>query len=272
MRLEEKVALITGGTRGIGRELVRTFAREGAAVAFTGRSVEAGREVEREAAEVGQRVLYVPGSAASETDVQRAVDAAVETFGALTTIVNNAAATHLVWPGGPDKSVTEVSTEVLDEIVRTNLYGTFWACKYGIPHLQRAGGGAIVNVSAGSSVLAITGKPSYQASKGAINSLTRQLAVDYGASRIRANAILVGFINTGGTEMQRMTANEVFMTHVTKSIMFPRLGRPSDIANAAAFLASDDAEFITGVLLPVDGGMSCHLDLPNTIAPSAYGN
>jgi 3-oxoacyl-[acyl-carrier protein] reductase len=121
-------------------------------------------------------------------------------------------------------------------------------------------------------VLAITGKPSYQASKGAINSLTRQLAVDYGPSRIRANAILVGFINTGGTEMQRMTANEAFMTHVTKSIMFPRLGRPSDIANAAAFLASDDAEFITGVLLPVDGGMSCHLDLPNTIAPSAYGD
>jgi meso-butanediol dehydrogenase / (S,S)-butanediol dehydrogenase / diacetyl reductase len=267
MRLEGKVALITGGTRGIGREFVDRFAREGASVVFTGRSVDAGRAVEHEARARGQEVVFAPGSAAAEDDVRAAVDTAVSTFGRLTTVINNAAATHLTGPGRPDAKVADTPTEVFDEIVRTGLYGTFWAVKYAIPHLIAAGGGAIINISAASSVLSIQGRPSYQSSKGGINSLTRQVAVDYGQYGIRSNAIIVGFTDTGGEEMRKLTADEELMRPVRKTIMLPRLGRPSDIANGAVFLASDEGEFITGVLLPIDGGLTCHLEMPDTVSP-----
>jgi 3-oxoacyl-[acyl-carrier protein] reductase len=272
MRLSGKVALITGGTRGIGRTLVNRFAEAGASVVFTGRSKEAGLEVEKEAAERGLAVRFAHGSADSESDVERAVETAVREFGSLTTIVNNAAATHLTGPGKPDTRVTDITTEVFDEIIRVGLYGTFWACKYGIPHLREAGGGAIINISAASSTLAITGRPAYQASKGAINSLTRQVAVDYGADNIRSNAIIVGFTDTGGVELRKMIANEAFIEPVRKNVMLPRLGRSDDIANGAIFLASKEGEFVTGVLLPVDGGFTCHLGIPDTSAASAFAD
>jgi 3-oxoacyl-[acyl-carrier protein] reductase len=270
MRLQGKVALITGGTRGIGRELVQRFAREGAQVVFTGRS-DAGKEVEAAARERGEQVLFAQGSAASEDDVRAAVERAVAEFGSLTTVINNAAATHLTGPGRPDTKVADVDTAVFDEIIRTGLYGTFWAAKYAIPHLIAAGGGSIINISAASSQLAITGRPSYQSSKGAINSLTRQVAVDYGHYGIRSNAIIVGFTNTGGEELTKMVANEALMGPVRKTIMLPRLGLPSDIASGCVYLASDEGEFVTGVLLPIDGGLTCHLEMPDTSALAALG-
>jgi 3-oxoacyl-[acyl-carrier protein] reductase len=270
MRLQGKVALITGGTRGIGRELVDRFAREGAQVVFTGRS-DAGKELEAAARERGEQVVFAQGSAASEDDVRAAVERAVAEFGSLTTVVNNAAATHLTGPGRPDTKVADVDTAVFDEIMRTGLYGTFWAAKYAIPHLIAAGGGSIINISAASSQLAITGRPSYQSSKGAINSLTRQIAVDYGQYAIRSNAIIVGFTNTGGEELTKMVANEALMGPVRKTIMLPRLGLPSDIASGCVYLASDEGEFVTGVLLPIDGGLTCHLEMPDTSALAALG-
>jgi 3-oxoacyl-[acyl-carrier protein] reductase len=272
MRLTGKVALISGGTRGIGRELVERFAREGARVVFTGRSQDAGKAVEQQARERGHEVVFACGSAASESDVQAAVELAASEFGSLTTVVNNAAATHLTGPGRPDTRVTDVSTDVLDEIMRTGLYGTFWAAKYAIPHLQAAGGGSIINISAASSVLSIIGRPSYQSSKGAINALTRQIAVDYGGDSIRSNAIVVGFTDTGGDEMKKMTSNAALMAPLRKTIMLPRLGLPSDIADGAVFLASDESSFITGVLLPIDGGLTCHLEMPDTSSLSAFGD
>jgi NAD(P)-dependent dehydrogenase (short-subunit alcohol dehydrogenase family) len=272
MRLQGKVTLVTGGTRGIGREFVERFAREGSAVVFTGRSAEDGRAIEERAKASGQQVTFAQGSAASEEDVRAAVETAVATYGSLTTVVNNAAATHLTGPGGPDSKIGEIETKVFDEIVRIGLYGTFWAAKYAIPHLVAAGGGAIINISAASSVLAIRGRPAYQSSKGAINALTRQLAVDYGKDGIRSNAIIVGFTNTGGPQLARMIANEKLIGPVRRSIMLPRLGLPSDIANGAVFLASDEGSFITGVLLPIDGGLTCHLEMPDTSNVSALGD
>ena len=187
-------------------------------------------------------------------------------------MINNAAATHLTGPGRTDTNVVDTPTAVFDEVVRTGLHGTFWSAKYAIPHMIEAGGGAIINISAASSVLAILGRPSYQASKGGINSLTRQIAVDYGKFGIRSNAIIVGFTFTGGEEMVKMTANEELMRPVRNSIMLPRIGRSSDIANGAVFLASDEGEFITGVLLPIDGGLTCHLEMPDTVSRSALGD
>jgi meso-butanediol dehydrogenase/(S,S)-butanediol dehydrogenase/diacetyl reductase len=216
--------------------------------------------------------VFAPGSAASEDDVRVAVATAVRTFGTLTTLINNAAATHLTGPGRTDTNVVDTPTAVFDEVVRTGLHGTFWSAKYTIPHMIQAGGGAIINVSAASSVLAILGRPSYQSSKGGINALTRQIAVDYGKFGIRSNAIIVGFTFTGGEEMTKMTANEELMRQVKKSIMLPRIGRSSDIASGAVFLASDEGEFITGTLLPIDGGLTCHLEMPDTVSGSALGD
>lgn len=272
-RLAGKVALITGGTRGIGRELVERFAREGARVVFTGRSADAGEQIEKDARSRGEAVRFARGSAAVEADVQSAVQTAVAEFGSLTTVVNNAAATHLTGPGRPDTvGVVDVPTEVLDEVVRTGLYGSFWAAKYAIPHMQAAGGGAIINISATTSILAAPGRPSYQSSKGAINALTREIAVHYGPSRIRCNAIVVGFTNTGGEEMSKMMANPAMVAELRRTIPYPRVGLPSDIASGAVYLASDEGEFVTGVLLPIDGGLTCHIDLPDVASVVAYGD
>lgn len=271
-RLEGKVALITGGTRGIGREFVERFAREGASVVFTGRSGDVGAAVAEEARGRGQHVVFAQGSAAVEDDVRSAVETAVREFGSLTTVINNAAATHLTGPGRPDTKVADIETDVFDEVIRTGLYGTFWATKYAIPHLIEAGGGAVINISAASSVLSITGRPAYQSSKGAINSFTRQVAVDYGQYGIRSNAIIVGFTNTGGVELTKMVANEKLMAPVRKTIMLPRLGLMSDVASGAVYLASDEGEFVTGVLLPIDGGVTCHLEMPDTSSISAFGD
>jgi 3-oxoacyl-[acyl-carrier protein] reductase len=149
------------------------------------------------------------------------------------------------------------------------VYGVLWTSKHAIPHLRAAGGGAIINISAASSLRAIDGRPAYQASKGAVNALTRQMAVDYGLDGIRSNAIIVGFTPTGGDVITKMVQNEAFISGVRRAIPSPRLGRPRDIANGVVFLASDDAEYVNGVLLPIDGGLTCKLGIPDTSALGA---
>jgi NAD(P)-dependent dehydrogenase (short-subunit alcohol dehydrogenase family) len=261
MRLEGKVALITGATAGIGAGIVDMFAREGARVAFTGRSKDKGAAVEARVRAAGGTALYIPADNTVEADIAAAVATTVDTYGSLTTLVNNAAATEISG-GGADSSVADIDNEVWDSIIRTALYGAFWASKYSIPHMKTAGSGSIVNISASSSVLAIRTRPAYQASKGAINSLTRQLAIDYGGDDIRANAIIVGFINTGGDLMQKLVADEAYIGVIRDMVLLPRLGEPADIAAAAVYLSSDESKYVTGVLLPVDGGATSHQPVP----------
>ena len=268
-RLEGKVALVTGATYGIGTTIVERLAEEGAAVVFTGRSHDKGIPIQDRLRGLGHRVLFVGGSVAIESDVQAAIDATVNEYGSLTTVVNNAAATDSTGPGRPDTHVDEISTEAVDTVLRTGVFGMLWTSKYAIPHLKAAGGGTIINISAASSIRAIDGRPAYQASKGAVNALTRQMAVDYGLDGIRSNAIIVGFTPTGGEIMTKMVQNEAFITAVRKAIPSPRLGHPRDIANGVVFLASDEAEYINGVLLPIDGGLTCKLGIPDTSALSA---
>jgi NAD(P)-dependent dehydrogenase (short-subunit alcohol dehydrogenase family) len=153
--------------------------------------------------------------------------------------------------------------------MRTGVFGLLWTSKYAIPHLKAAGGGAIINISAASSIRAIDGRSAYQASKGAVNALTRQLAVDYGLFGIRSNAIVVGFTPTGGEVITKMVENEAFISAVKRAIPSPRLGSPLDIANGCVYLASDEAEYVNGVLLPIDGGLTCKLGIPDTSALSA---
>ena len=202
MRLQNKVVVITGGTKGIGRTTAIMMAEQGAKVAFTGRTVEAGREVEERIREVGGTGMFVPADNKEEEQIANAIHRAAEAYGPVTTLMNNAIATDDV-ASGKDSHVHELDTDVLDQIVRAALYGTIWASKHAIPYMREAGGGSIINISASSSVGAIPGRPSYQASKGAINSLTRQMAFDYGKENIRVNTIVVGFTNTGSAGASR---------------------------------------------------------------------
>ena len=268
-RLQGKVALVSGATYGIGTTIAERLAEEGASVVFTGRSKDKGEAMQQRLRDLGHKVLFAHGSVGVETDVQAAIALAVTTYGSLTTVVNNAAATDSTGPGRPDTHVEEITTAAFETVMLTGVYGVLWTSKYAIPHLRAAGGGAIINISAASSIRAIDGRPAYQASKGAVNSLTRQMAVDYGLDGIRSNAIIVGFTPTGGEIMDKMVKNEVFISAVRKAIPSPRLGSPRDIANGVLFLASDEASYINGVLLPIDGGLTCKLGIPDTSALSA---
>jgi len=272
MRLRGKVALVMGGTRGIGAGIVERLAEEGASVVFTGRGEDVGAALEKKLRDVGLEVSFMRGSIMDEADVQANVAFTIEKYGALTTLVNNAAATDVSRPGGADTHITEITNEAFDKVLHTGIHGVFWASKYSIPHMRKAGGGSIINISAASSIRAIDGRPAYQASKGAINSLTRQIAVDYGRDLIRANAIIVGFTFTGDPIMEKLVANPEFINKLRPFIPTPRLGKPRDIANGVVYLASDDAEYVTGVMLPIDGGLTCRLGMPDTASASALGN
>jgi NAD(P)-dependent dehydrogenase (short-subunit alcohol dehydrogenase family) len=255
MRLQGKVALITGGTAGIGAGIVRMFAEQGASVAYTGRNTARGKELEETLRAEGLAVTYVAADSSVEEDVARAVAATVGAYGPITALVNSAAATD-VTASGRDNHVDEIKTEDWDYIIRTALYGTMWASKYTIPHMRAAGGGSIVNISASSSLRSLRSRPAYQSAKGGVNVLTRQLAADYGADNIRANAIIVGFIYTGEEGMRTLIADESYMQVIRGMLVLPRLGEPADIAAAAVYLASDESKYVTGTQITVDGGAS----------------
>jgi NAD(P)-dependent dehydrogenase (short-subunit alcohol dehydrogenase family) len=260
VRLEGKVALVTGGTRGIGRGIVEGLAAEGASVAFTGRSLDKGAEVEASVAASGGRAMFIRADNGIEQDVAAVIDRTVAQYGRLTTLVNNAISDEA--GAGRDTHIDGVDNDTFDSIMRIALYGTFWACKYAVPAMRRVGNGSIINISASSSKSALPERPAYHASKGAINALTRQLAVDFGRADIRANTIIVGFINTGTAVMEHILADPVRRKAFEKNIMVPRFGEPADIAAGVVYLASDESKYVTGTELTIDGGALCHQALP----------
>jgi 3-oxoacyl-[acyl-carrier protein] reductase len=173
--------------------------------------------------------------------------------------------------GGPgqtdgDSHVTEISNQTFEQMLKVGLFGVLWTGRYAIPHMQKAGDGSIINISAASSIRSIVGRPAYQATKGAMNVLTRQMAVDYGPQGIRTNAIVVGFTPTENPVFERFARNEAFIASVRNAIPAPRFGSPVDIANGCIYLASEYGSFVNGVLLPIDGGYTAKLAIPDTRA------
>jgi meso-butanediol dehydrogenase / (S,S)-butanediol dehydrogenase / diacetyl reductase len=270
-RLQGKVALVTGATYGIGTTIVERLAEEGASVVFTGRSEDKGRPLEEKWRADDLDVTFVAGSVTDNDAVKATVDKTVELYGAITTVVNNAAGTDVSKPGGGDNHVMEITDDDFDHVWKVAVHGVLYTSRHALPYMKANGGGAIVNISAASSLRAIIGRPAYQASKGAVNALTRQMAVDYGQYGVRTNAIIVGFTPTGGDIITKMVNTPAFIEGVKRAIPSPRLGSPRDIANGCVYLASDDAEYVNGVLLPIDGGLSAQLGIPDTSSLSAIG-
>jgi len=242
MRLEGKVAFISGSTRGIGRTMAEMFAAEGAKVVVSGRSVDKGEKVASRIRDAGGDATFVRLDVSDESSVREAIAAAIDRYGTLTTLVNNAAPTDLVSAGF--KPMHEVTTGEWEAIVRATLTGNvFWASKYAIPHLIDAGGGSIVNISSGGAMFGVPGISAYSASKGGMNALTRTMAVEYAPYGIRANAIIVGRVVSYAQDRGPETTREL-----------SRVGKPSDVAYVAVWLAADESEWITGTEIVADGG------------------
>ena len=244
MRLEGKVALISGGARGMGAEEARMFAREGAKV-VVGDVLEAeGRQV---AASIpGGQAIFVRLDVTREADWQRAVSLAEEIYKRLDILVNNAGVSAV---GG----IEDTTEEEWDRVMAVNAKGVFLGTKYAIPAMQRAGGGSIINISSQLGIVAMNeSSPQYIASKGAVRLLTKSTAIQYAADGIRCNSVHPGPVVTPMTEGRR--SDPAVRELMTSRIPLGRYGEAIDVAYGVLYLASDEASFVTGSELVIDGG------------------
>ena len=247
MRLEGKVALITGGAHGMGAEECRLFAREGAKVVIADVLEEDGRQVEAEITEAGGEAMFVLLNVSDEANWESAVHQIVARFGKLDVLVNNAGVTG---SGEPNYA----SSETWERLMEVNAKGAFLGINCAIPEMLKAGGGSIVNIS---SISGMVGQeythPAYNASKGAVRSLTKATAVQHAKSNIRINSVHPGVLPPMLNSSERRAQ---FQDDMVKAVPMGREGLPIEVAYAVLFLASDEASYITGTELMVDGGFT----------------
>jgi NAD(P)-dependent dehydrogenase (short-subunit alcohol dehydrogenase family) len=249
-RLEGRVALVTGGASGIGRESVRLFAAEGARVLVVDMDEKGGREAVAEIRGAGGEAEFARADVSRADDVRAAVERAERAFGGLHVLFNNAG----IFPA-EDGSPVDTPEEVFDRVLAINTKGVFLGCKFGIPALLRSGGGSIVNTASFVAVMgAATSQVAYTASKGAVLAMTREIAVEYARRGIRANALCPGPVNTPllAQLLAKPEARARRMVHIPMG----RLAEAREVARAALFLASDDASYVNGATFLVDGGIS----------------
>lgn len=244
--MEGKVAVVTGAGSGIGRESALAFARAGAKVVVSDVVVEGGEETVEMIKNEGGEAIFVKCDVAQEADVKAMIAKTIETYGKLDYAHNNAGIEGMAGP------CAECTEENWDRTLGINLKGVWWCCKYEIPEMLKNGGGAIVNTSSVAGLVGFPGIPAYTASKHAVAGLTKSIALDYAKENIRCNAVCPGVIHTpmvdrfaGGTQegLDAMAAMQPV----------GRLGQPSEIADAVVYLCSDQATFVTGIAMPVDG-------------------
>ena len=250
MRLQGKVAVITGGGSGMGRVACDLFAREGARVVVADVVDEAGQATAGSITDAGGEALYVHADVADDAQARAMIDAAVETYGSLDILYNNAG----VMPAA-DGSIDAMDEATWDLVLAINVKGVAHGCKYGIPAMIASGGGSIINVASFVAWMgAATSQTAYTASKGAVLAMTREIAVEYARKGIRCNALCPGPIDT--PLLAELLADPAQRQRRFVHIPLGRLGRPEELAKAALFLASDDSSFMTGASLLVDGGIT----------------
>src|ERR1700722_5145152 len=261
-----KVAVVTGAAGGIGAATAVELAERGMAVLLA--------DINGDAASIQAQIINSSGGKAvatqvdvsEESDVAQMLDLAVESFGRLDLLHNNAAATQV---SVEDADIVAMEVGIWDHTMAVNLRGALLGCKHAIPHMVRAGGGVIVNTSSGAGTLSEPVRVAYGASKAALNSLTRSVAVQYGKQNIRCVSIAPGI--TMATEVQDLIGETEWLQMMGRHHLTPYLGTPRDIARLVAFLASDSSRFITGCVVPVDGGITAPVPYADEIRGRGTG-
>ncbi len=249
MRLANKVALITGGTSGIGRATALLFAREGARVVITGRNEERGRQVVEEIQKAGGSALFIRSDVRLAEECRRAVEDTVRGFGPIDILFNNAG---IYFPN----TVAGCSEEEWDLTVDINLKGTFLMSKYALPGMIARGKGVIINNGSGWGLVGGAQAAAYCAAKGGVVLLTKAMAIDHARQGIRVNCVCPGDVDTPmlvEDARQRRMSRDDYMKEATNRPM-GRVGTPEEIARAVLFLSTDESSFVTGATLAVDGG------------------
>jgi len=248
MRLEGKVALITGGARGQGAAEAKLFAREGAKVVIADILDEEGEKLEAEITELGGECFYTHLDVSDSENWEKTVETAVAHFGKIDILVNNAGIA--VW--GTNDDTTE---EIWDTVMDVNAKGVFLGTKHVIPEMKKLGGGSIINIS---SISGLVGQPTiqpvYNASKGAVRLFTKSTAVQYGSYGIRANSIHPGAIDTD--MISHRIQGEENKNRIKNTVPLQRVAKPIEIAYGALFLASDESSYMTGSEMVIDGGVT----------------
>jgi NAD(P)-dependent dehydrogenase (short-subunit alcohol dehydrogenase family) len=247
--LANKVAMVTGGASGIGRATSVLFAQEGAAVAIIDTNVEPGQSITAEIESSGGKAIFIRCNVTNADDCRAAVEKTVATFGGLDILFNNAGIVRRA-------NVIDTTEDEWDKVMAVNVKSIFLMSKFAIPHLEKAGGGSIINTSSGWGLRGGAKAVSYCASKGAVINMTRAMAIDHGKQNIRVNAICPGDTDTPmlrNEARQLGQSEEIFMTEAADRPLH-RYAQPIEIAHAALYLASDIASYITGSALVIDGG------------------
>ncbi|MBQ10079.1 MAG: cyclopentanol dehydrogenase [Planctomyces sp.] len=248
MRLENKVALISGGARGMGAAEAILFASEGAKVVIGDVLEDEGRQIEAQINESGGECLFIQLDVTSESNWQDAITTTVAQFGKLDILVNNAG----IFPLG---TVEDTSEELWDRVMSINAKGVFLGTKHAIPEMRNAGGGSIINISSIAGLIGSRGAAAYGASKGAVRIFTKSTAVQYAADGIRANSVHPGIIETPMSFPTILTTEEQRDTQINRTPL-GRIGTADDVASGVLFLASDESSFMTGSELVIDGGLT----------------
>jgi NAD(P)-dependent dehydrogenase (short-subunit alcohol dehydrogenase family) len=249
-RLDGKVAVITGAASGIGRATAVRFAGEGAAVVVSDLNVEGGEAAVRECKENGGRAVFQKANVESEADIKALVDRAVKEFGGLDVIFNNAGL------GGAVGAIETITSENWDRTMAVLLRAVYLGMKYSVPEMRKRGGGSIISTASVAGLRGGAGPHAYSAAKAAVINLTRSVALEVGKDKIRVNCICPGGINTPLIYGRVPGGEPVAAQFLAQIQAIPRAGRPEDIAGMALYLASDDAEWVTGQAMVVDGGLT----------------
>jgi meso-butanediol dehydrogenase / (S,S)-butanediol dehydrogenase / diacetyl reductase len=252
-RLAGKSAVITGGGTGIGQAIALAFAREGAQVAVAGRRKEKLDETLRLLQQAGCSALALECDVTSATDTQRLVKAAEDAFGKVNVLVNNAGALSV-------STVETIAEQDWDRVMATNVKGPFLMSRVALPAMRRAGGGSIINVGSVLGIVAIRDRAAYCASKGAVSMLTKAMALDHAHDNIRVNCLCPSIVESDMTRnlFAETEAGRLARESRLASIPLGRFGKPADIAGLAVFLASEESSWMTGTVIPVDGGVTAY--------------